>query len=57
MTTTTVKITYFNVDFRVHLAQVVHDTVQVKLSSSQDNVFSWLFHLERMPELYFKESC
>lgn len=28
------KNTYFDVDLRVHLPQVVHDTVQVELSCS-----------------------
>lgn len=39
-TTALLKVTDFNVDFRVHLAQVVHDTVQVELPCPQDDVFS-----------------
>lgn len=37
---------YFNVDFRVHLPQVVHDAVQVKLSCPQDDMLSRLLHLK-----------
>lgn len=37
---------YFNVDLRVHLPQVVHDTVQVELSGPQDNMLSRLLHLK-----------
>lgn len=40
------KCPYFDVDLRVHLPQVVHHTVQVQFSSSQDDVLSRLFHLK-----------
>ena len=29
----------------VHLSQIVQDTVQIKLSCTEDHVFSWLFNL------------
>lgn len=39
---------YLNVDLGVHLAQVVHDTVQVEFTCSQDDVFSRLLHLKHI---------
>lgn len=39
---------HLDVNLGVHLAQVVHDTVQVELACSQDDVLARLFHLKRL---------
>lgn len=52
-----VKNDYFNVNLRVHLAQVVHDTVQVELSCAQDNMFSRFLHLKEKWSTYKHKYC
>lgn len=43
---------HLDVNLGVHLAQVVHDAVQVELAGSQDDVFARLFHLEHMTRCF-----